>query len=229
MTQEGLAMLLYGAGAVQFSHDGFRLKIHQQYPAAPKPLTFLNFRPPPEGPLKTEFVAQIGYYMADNLLKSPKDFNATHVVGVPNAGTRIARTFSRRLTAIDRPVGLLQMKKVEIDGKDSIQPEVFGENFQPGDRVVIIDDVAASGLNILETAEGLRANGLIAEQSFVLIDRQEGARDRLLSANITLRCCWTLRWLIEHCHREELIPDEFCRQAISYPHQLKQFLTHIGQ
>src|SRR6185312_4893643 len=44
-------------------------------------------------------------------------------------------------------------------------------NWQPGERVIIIEDLITTGGSIIQTAEQLRAAGLIVEDVIVLIDR----------------------------------------------------------
>ena len=53
---------------------------------------------------------------------------------------------------------------------------------QPGDRVVVIDDVATTGRSIFEAAEVIRAEGGVVEDAVVLLDRQQGA-ERYLKRN----------------------------------------------
>ena len=53
--------------------------------------------------------------------------------------------------------------------------------FQPGEVVLVVDDLATTGDSKIEAAEKLRAAGLVVSDIVVLIDRESGA-DRLLAA-----------------------------------------------
>jgi len=51
--------------------------------------------------------------------------------------------------------------------------------FHPGERVVVIDDIVTDGASKLEAIAPLEAAGLVIEDLIVLIDREQGARERL--------------------------------------------------
>ena len=52
-------------------------------------------------------------------------------------------------------------------------------NFNPGEKVVVVDDILISGNSAIEGAEKIKSAGLIVEDIVVFIDAQEGAKNRL--------------------------------------------------
>src|SRR5262249_37672449 len=58
--------------------------------------------------------------------------------------------------------------------------------FQPGERVVVIDDIITDGASKLEAIEPLEAAGLVVEDLVVLIDREQGGRERLAAKGYRL-------------------------------------------
>lgn len=56
----------------------------------------------------------------------------------------------------------------------------------PGDRVLLIDDLVTTGLSLERTAEAIKAEGGVVTDAFVLLDREEGGRERLARNGITL-------------------------------------------
>ena len=58
----------------------------------------------------------------------------------------------------------------------------------PGDRVLLVDDLATTGLSLKMAARAIRAEGGVVEDAFVLLDREEGARERLAEIGIDLHC-----------------------------------------
>ena len=55
-----------------------------------------------------------------------------------------------------------------------------------GDRVLLIDDLATTGLTIKKAAEAVRAEGGIVTDAVVFLDREEGARQLLGKNGISL-------------------------------------------
>ncbi|MEM6613385.1 MAG: bifunctional orotidine-5'-phosphate decarboxylase/orotate phosphoribosyltransferase [Cyanobacteria bacterium P01_C01_bin.72] len=53
-------------------------------------------------------------------------------------------------------------------------------NFNPGEKVVVIDDILISGKSVMEGAEKLKSAGLKIEDIVVFIDHEGGVKDRLL-------------------------------------------------
>ncbi len=72
--------------------------------------------------------------------------------------------------------------------------------WQPGERVVVVEDLVTSGGSTLKTVELLREAGLIVEDVVALIERQQGAREALAVAGLRLRAIYTLTEIIETLH-----------------------------
>jgi len=56
----------------------------------------------------------------------------------------------------------------------------------PGDKVLILDDLITSGKSLLKAAAAIRAEGGVINDAVVLIDREEGGKEKLAKDNITL-------------------------------------------
>jgi orotate phosphoribosyltransferase len=69
--------------------------------------------------------------------------------------------------------------------------------WQPGERVVIIEDLITSGGSTVTTAERLRAAGLIVEHVIVLIDREQGGVEKLAAAGITAHSVYRISEILE--------------------------------
>ena len=52
-------------------------------------------------------------------------------------------------------------------------------NFNPGEKVVVIDDILISGNSVMEGTDKLKSAGLIIEDIVVFIDHEGGVKDRL--------------------------------------------------
>ncbi|MBN1371444.1 MAG: orotidine-5'-phosphate decarboxylase [Anaerolineaceae bacterium] len=85
--------------------------------------------------------------------------------------------------------------------------EIEGE-YQPGERAVIIDDLATTGGSKFEAIEKLAAAGLEIQDVVVLIDRQSGAAEALAQAGYRLHAVVTLTALLNTWEAAGRIPAE---------------------
>lgn len=72
-----------------------------------------------------------------------------------------------------------------------IEPAIEGV-FSTADRVAIIEDLVTKGGSALKAAKRLEAAGLVVDDVVVLLDRQEGARERLAMEGYNLHARLTL-------------------------------------
>jgi uridine monophosphate synthetase len=77
------------------------------------------------------------------------------------------------------------------------QAEIEGE-YSPGERVVVIDDLATTGGSKFEAIDKLAAAGLQVSDVVVLIDRQSGADQSLAERGYRLHAVFTLTELLDY-------------------------------
>lgn len=111
------------------------------------------------------------------------------VAGVPYAALPIGTAVAM---AADVPL-IYPRKEVKEYG---LGKDIEGA-WEPGDRVVIIEDLITSGGSTVKTAERLRAAGLIVEHAIVLIDREQGGADNLAAAGITAHSVFKLSHMLD--------------------------------
>jgi orotate phosphoribosyltransferase/uridine monophosphate synthetase len=128
------------------------------------------------------------------------------VAGVPLGGLHIATAYSL-LAKI--PMIYLHPKP---DGKETSIEGVY----EPGQRAIIMDDLATGGGSIVETADRLRDAGLIIKDAYVLVDRQVGARERLRLLGINLHAALTLEVILNYLMSSGLIDEEWYRRSMDY-------------
>lgn len=56
----------------------------------------------------------------------------------------------------------------------------------PGDKVLLVDDLITSGNSLLRAASAIRAEGGLVNNAVVLINREEGGKQRLARDKVTL-------------------------------------------
>jgi orotate phosphoribosyltransferase len=63
--------------------------------------------------------------------------------------------------------------------------------FEPGDRVAIIEDIVTSGGAALQAVEALREAGMVVDDLYCVVDREEGGGEAAAAARLTLRPLFT--------------------------------------
>lgn len=100
------------------------------------------------------------------------------IASVPTAGipfaSLIAYTFKKPFFYI-RPTIRLHGRERRIEGI-----------LMPGDRVILIDDLITTGKSLRKAARMIRAEGGVVTDAVVLLDREEGGKEKLAKENIRL-------------------------------------------
>jgi orotate phosphoribosyltransferase len=139
------------------------------------------------------------------VMRNPQMERFDLVAGIPMGGLHIATAYS---LAAEVPMVYLHPVR---DGEDA-----FEGVFEPGQTAIIMDDLVTGGGSIAETADRLREAGLKVRDAFVLLDRKEGARERLHKDGINLRAALTLEVMLNYLMSSGLIEEEWYRRALAY-------------
>jgi len=102
--------------------------------------------------------------------------NFERVAGIPVAGIPFATLIAYLL---EKPF-LYIRKGVRRHGRERRIEGVIA----PGDRVLLVDDLVTTGLSLQNAAKTIVAEGGLVTDSAVLLDRQEGGKERLAKAGI---------------------------------------------
>ncbi|VDL72136.1 unnamed protein product [Nippostrongylus brasiliensis] len=111
------------------------------------------------------------------------------VVGVPYAALPLATHVS---AILDVPM-LMKRKETKSYGTKQTIEGVF----IPGNTALLIEDVVTSGDSIRETAEALREEGLKVTHAIAVLDRQQGATEKLSGANIDFLSVLTMDMILD--------------------------------
>jgi orotate phosphoribosyltransferase len=127
--------------------------------------------------------------------KAPK---ADALCAVPLSGVLLASPVAVKLK---KPLVYTRLEKHE--NERLVEGEV-----RPGWNVAIVDDLATSGKTILSAAERIEDEGGKVSSAVVLIDRLEGARERLSKKGIALHAVTDMMELADTLYSMELISKD---------------------
>ncbi len=127
------------------------------------------------------------------------------VAGVPFGGLHLATAFSLRAKVPLIYLRTRRPKSAQIEGL-----------YEPGQTVLIIDDLITGGHSIVDTAERLEKAGLQVRDALVLVDRQQGGRQRLKRHGINLISVLTLEVALNYLMSSGRISEEWYRRSLDY-------------
>jgi len=131
------------------------------------------------------------------------------IAGVPIGGLHIATALALQM---DRPLLYLRPPR---SPDEVMAPHVEGI-YRPGQRVLVVDDLAAGGGSLVETVEGLRDAGLIVSNALVLIDREQGAARRLEAMGVEMQSLLSLDVLLTYLHSAGHLSREDYERSTAY-------------
>jgi len=68
--------------------------------------------------------------------------------------------------------------------------------FEPGEELVVLEDIATTGGSAIDAVEALREAGAVVERVLVVVDREEGARENLADAGVEMEALVTASELL---------------------------------
>jgi orotate phosphoribosyltransferase len=70
----------------------------------------------------------------------------------------------------------------------------------PGDRVLLIDDLVTGGLSLLKSAKAIMAEGGVVNDAVVLINREEGGKEKLEKNGVKLHALLSITEVVKTLH-----------------------------
>ena len=128
--------------------------------------------------------------IADAYLPVLHPLSFVRLAGLPYAAIPIATAIS---LAGNYPM-IYPRKEAKSYGTKA---EIEGE-YQAGETVLVIDDLATTGGSKFEAIEKLTAAGLVVKDVVVLVDRQSGAKESLEQAGYSLHAVLTITQLLDY-------------------------------
>ena len=128
------------------------------------------------------------------LISSMNDFATDlNIVVPPVSGISIAAVLSIKL---DIPF-IIDRGKIKKHGAGKRFEGVFSQN----PRCVLVDDLITQGTTLINSVKALREMGKTVSNAIVVVDREEGGRERLESIGVNLTALITKNELVEALKR----------------------------
>ncbi|MEM3457895.1 MAG: orotate phosphoribosyltransferase [Candidatus Bathyarchaeia archaeon] len=135
--------------------------------------------------------------------------NFERIAGIPVAGIPFASIISYSL---QKPF-IYVRKGARLHGR---QRRIEGI-LAPGDRILLVDDLITTGLSLKKAAKAITAEGGVVTDAVVLLDREEGGKEKLAKSGIKLHSLITIHEIANKLYETGAIDEE----------QLKTILKQI--
>ena len=149
-------------------------------------------------------LAEIGSRLAAEVARHRAD----RIAGIPYAGLPLAVAASL--------AGGIPLVYPRREAKSYGTKRQIEGLFEAGEHVVVIDDMVTDGTSKLEAIAPLEAAGLIVRDLVVLIDREQGGRERLAAKGYRLHAVLTITACFDALEAAGLVETEALARARSF-------------
>jgi len=199
-----LAEALWDLGAIQFGD----FTVGRTTMNSP---IYINLRLLTSNPTALERAASVMWEEVTTLrrMARPRVQPFQRVTGLPFGGLHLALAF-----ALKSNIPLIYIHPP----KDGQQAQPFLEGiYNPGETALLVDDLITSGGNAVSTAQWLDKNASLSVRDVVvLIDRDEGGRERLKRQGLNLVSILTLETILNYLMASDKIEEAWYRKSINY-------------
>ena len=133
------------------------------------------------------------------------------VAGVPFGGLHLATAF-----ALTTNTPMIYVRPQGGGSTPTSDGHGIEGRFTPGQRVLLIDDLITTGGSVLETSRILENAGLSVKDAVVLIDREQGAHERLRHHGYNLIPIVTLRAMLTYYMNTGRIDEDLFDRCMRY-------------
>lgn len=130
------------------------------------------------------------------------------ILGVPTAGVPFATMVSQKL-------GIPLIYYRQARKEHGVRKKIEG-TLSRNDRVLIVDDLITTGESVIEAAEVVRDQGGVVNELVVLLDREQGGKERLRTSRIEPHVLFKISDAMDWLHNVGLIGDKLYETVTAY-------------
>ena len=188
------ATFLYQNGAIKFGN--FKLSSGKDSPY------YVDLRLVPSFPHQFRMMIKT----LENSISEKIGFeNFACIASVPTSGLVIASALSFEIV---KPLIYIRQKPKDYGTENVIEGKV-----EKGTSVLLVDDVATTGLSLINAIKPLKNAGMVVTDAFTIINRFEGAREALATENVRLYEITDIMTLASMLHKEKLVDDQILERV----------------
>jgi orotate phosphoribosyltransferase len=122
------------------------------------------------------------------------------LLGVPTAGVPFATVISQKL-------GIPLIYYRQARKEHGVRKKIEGL-LERNDRVLVVDDLITTGESVIEAAEVVRDQGGVVNELVVLLDREQGGKERLRKSRIEPHVLFKISDAMTWLHSVRLLADD---------------------
>lgn len=181
--------ILYRIGAIKFG--SFKLTSGKMSPY------YIDLRLIPSFP---EVFHKISGILTDFIVKTLGLSRIDRIAGIPTAGIPFASVIAYSMS---KPF-LYVRKTKRVHGRERRIEGLIS----PGDKVLLIDDLITTGSSLIRAAKAIVTEGGVVENAVVLLDREEGGKEKLSKEGISLHAVFNISEIAETLYELDAIDEE---------------------
>ena len=135
------------------------------------------------------------------------------ILGVPTAGIPFTTIVCQKLAM---PMLYYRKERKEHGVRKKIEGKM-----EKNDRILMIDDLITTGKSVIQAAEAVREQGGLVTELVVLLDREQGGREFILSNNIRPHVLFTVSDAFEWLNEVKMLNDENYKVIMDYINEEK--------
>ena len=136
------------------------------------------------------------------------------ILGVPTAGVPFTTIVCQKLA-----IPMLYYRKERKE--HGVRKKIEGK-MEINDRILMIDDLITTGKSVIQAAEAAREQGGLVTELVVLLDREQGGREFILSNNIRPHVLFTVSDAFKWLNEVKLLSDDNYKVITDYINEEKK-------